>query len=132
MTFNAKSDYLAKPLSANGRAALIGAVQGGTSGSILFDSYGGAINRVAPSATAFVHRRQLCAIQYYGGTDTWLRGAKAAMRPYVSGMAYQNYIDADLSDWRRAYYGSNYERLVDVQRRVDPHHKFNFPQAIGR
>jgi hypothetical protein len=131
MSFNAKSDYLAKPLSASGRAALIGAVERGSSGSVLFDSYGGAINRVAPHATAFVHRQQLCAIQYYGGDGTWIKNTHAAMRPYVSGMAYQNYIDHDLANWRQAYYGSNYRRLVAVQRRLDPHHILHFPQAIG-
>jgi hypothetical protein len=54
------------------------------------------------------------------------------MRRYVSGYAYQNYIDPELSDWRHAYYGSNYARLVHVQRRVDPDHHFRFPQAVGR
>jgi FAD/FMN-containing dehydrogenase len=99
----------------------------------LFDSYGGAINRVAPGRTAFVHRDAICCIQYlsYNGGEAWLDSTHASMRPHVSGMAYQNYIDRDLGDWRRAYYGSNYSRLVRVQREVDPHHYFNFAQAIG-
>ena len=45
------------------------------SGAILFDSYGGAINQVAPAATAFVHRKVLFCIQYltYNGGTAWLR-----------------------------------------------------------
>lgn len=136
-SFGAKSDYLVKPLSAAGRSALTGAIerrQGLTgSGAILFDSYGGAINRIAPGKTAFVHRNDICCIQYlsYSGGAAWLNQTYAAMRPYVSGMAYQNYIDADLTNWRHAYYGTNYPRLVEIQREVDPNHYFNFPQAIG-
>ena len=136
-SFDAKSDYLVKPLSAAGRAVLTGAIERRQglpgSGAILFDSYGGAINRVAPSKTAFVHRNAICCIQYlsYNGGTAWLDATYTSMRPHVSGMAYQNYIDRDLGDWRRAYYGSNYRRLVRTQREVDPHHYFNFAQAIG-
>jgi FAD/FMN-containing dehydrogenase len=54
------------------------------------------------------------------------------MRPYVSGQAYQNYIDPSLRNWQQAYYGQNYSRLKAIRKRVDPHHYFNFPQAIGR
>ena len=54
------------------------------------------------------------------------------MRPYVSGQAYQNYIDKNLTHWQQAYYGSNYKRLQQVRKKYDPHHFFNFPQAIGR
>ena len=71
-------------------------------GSILMDAYGGAINRVAKNSTAFVHRDQLFSIQYVAGSSSaadadWLRAFRAAMAPYVSGQAYQNYIDPELA-----------------------------------
>jgi hypothetical protein len=74
------------------------------------------------------------AVQYlsYNGGGGWLGQTHAAMRPYVSGQAYQNYIDAQLSNWQQAYYGQNYARLKATRKRVDPNHFFNFPQAIGR
>lgn len=136
--FRAKSDYVAKPLSAAGRRTVVRAAEARASqpgsGALLFDGYGGAINRVHPNATAFVHRNQLFCIQYltYNGGSGWLGQTHAAMRPYVSGQAYQNYIDHDLKNWRQEYYGSNYSRLVAVRKTYDPHHFFNFPQAIGR
>jgi hypothetical protein len=103
-------------------------------GAILFDSYGGAVNRVAPGATAFVHRNVLFCIQYlsYPGGEPWLSRVSRQMAPYVTGGAYLNYTDPDLKRWQTAYYGSNYGRLLDVRRDVDPHHYFDFPQAIGR
>jgi len=137
-SFNAKSDYVTRSLSQAARQILVSALevrQGQTgSGAILFDSYGGAINRIAPAATAFVHRNALACIQYlaYNGGAPWLGRTHARMRPYVSGMAYQNYIDPALKGWQKAYYGTNYARLLATRRRVDPDHRFNFPQAIGR
>jgi FAD/FMN-containing dehydrogenase len=137
-SFRARSDYVKKPLPPAARALLTDAVERRASqpgsGAILFDSYGGAINRVAPGATAFVHRNQLFCMQYltYNGGAAWLGQVYAGMRRYVSGTAYQNYIDPQLSSWRQAYYGANYTRLKEIRRAVDPHHYFNFPQAIGR
>jgi FAD/FMN-containing dehydrogenase len=133
-TFNAKSDYVAKPLPRAGRAAMISAVEAPGSGALLCDAYGGAINRIAPTATAFVHRQQLFCIQYYGNGSTaaWIDQARQKMRSYVSGQAYQNYIDPSLKHWQQAYYGQNLQRLEATRKQVDPHHYFNFPQAIGR
>jgi FAD/FMN-containing dehydrogenase len=136
-SFNAKSDYVARPFSGAGRAAAIRAIERRAglpgSGALIFDAYGGAINRVAPTATAFVHRNQLHAIQYltYNDTSGWLGQTWQAMRPFVSGQAYQNYIDARLPGWQQAYYGQNYARLKATRTRVDPDWFFKFPQAIG-
>jgi len=137
-SFQAKSDYVSKPLPAAARNALVQAALARAhipgSGAILFDSYGGAINQVAPAATAFVHRKVLFCIQYltYNGGGDWLSAIHARMRPYVTGGAYLNYTDPGLPHWQSAYYGSNYQRLLNIRRAVDPHHYFNFPQAIGR
>ncbi len=137
-SFQAKSDYITKALPSAARSVLINAMEKRASmsgsGAILFDSYGGAINRVKPSATAFVHRNTLFCIQYlsYNGGGAWLQQTHSAMSKYVSGQAYQNYIDAGLKGWQKAYYGSNYKRLNQIRKQIDPHHHFNFPQAIGR
>ncbi len=137
-SFQAKSDYVSKPLPAAARQALVQAAIARAhipgSGAILFDSYGGAINQVAPAATAFVHRKVLFCMQYltYNGGASWLSSVHSAMRPYVTGGAYFNYTDPGLKNWQAAYWGSNYRRLLGVRRAVDPHHYFNFPQAIGR
>jgi FAD/FMN-containing dehydrogenase len=133
LTFNAKSDYVATPLPAAGRSAMVAAAEASGSGALLCDSYGGALNRVSPTATAFAHRDQLFCIQYYGNGSTaaWIDQAWAKMRPYVSGQAYQNYIDPTLKDWPQAYYAQNLSRLNAIRQRVDPDHYFNFPQAIG-
>ena len=106
--------------------------------SVILDSYGGAINRVPKAKTAFVHRNALYSIQYYEGWSgshgpaalRFIRDFYRAMRPFVSGFAYQNYIDPDLRNWPHAYYGSNYRRLQHVKRKYDPHNVFHFAQSI--
>ena len=61
---------------------------------------------------------------------SWIRGVYRAMRPFVSGFAYQNYIDPDLTSWPHAYYGANLPRLVDVKTTYDPDEVFRFRQGI--
>jgi FAD/FMN-containing dehydrogenase len=146
----AKSDFFTKPLSSQGIGTLLSGVErlqrvsgaSGGAGGIAFDALGGAVNRVAPGATAFVHRDALFQAQY---TTTWPVGSASAgvarqhawqqsfwqsMRPYVSGQAYQNYIDPALTNWQQAYYGANFNRLTQVKGTYDPDRVFTFPQAI--
>jgi FAD/FMN-containing dehydrogenase len=134
--FAAGSDYVNRVPPGIG-ATLRRAVEerGSQSGAILLDAYGGAVNRVPPAATAFVHRRERSSVQYFASGETaaaraWVRTTRAAMRPHVSGFAYQNYIDPGLADWKHAYYGANLPRLTAVKRTYDPRNLFHFAQSI--
>ncbi len=146
----AKSDFFPHPLDKAGISALLrgierlGSVRGaaGGNGSIAFDALGGAVNRVHPQATAFVHRNALFLAQYYTSWNwpgsaqgranqlRWLDSYYNSLHPHASGQAYQNYVDADLTSWQVAYYGINYTRLQEVKATYDPHQLFSFPQAI--
>nr|WP_184905363.1 FAD-binding oxidoreductase [Amycolatopsis umgeniensis] len=111
-------------------------------GAALF-SWGGAINRVGATDTAFAHRNALFLLSMdtsWAENDEpavvdanlrWLSDLADAMSPYVSDGAFQNFIDPDLADWRNAYYGVNYPRLEQIKERVDPDGVFTFAQSIG-
>ncbi|MEV5607761.1 FAD-binding oxidoreductase [Streptomyces sp. NPDC052225] len=140
-TYAAHSDFFDRSLSDAGVRALLKQIETVTAGagSIAFTALGGAINRVDPTATAFVHRRSRMLAQYIvswqpgtSGTTarTWLKKAHDAMAPYASGAAYQNYTDATLKNWKQAYYGDAATRLTKVKRTYDPSGFFTFPQAF--
>jgi FAD/FMN-containing dehydrogenase len=134
--FSAGSDYIAKRPGAAALAAFPAAIEarGKASGALLVDAYGGAINRVQKTATAFVHRDQLASVQTFsaGGADAraWVNSTRASIAPATSGFSYQNYIDPDLANWQHAYYGTNLPRLQQVKRRYDPGNLFRFAQSI--
>ncbi|MFF7976579.1 FAD-binding protein [Streptomyces sp. NPDC007905] len=140
-TYAARSDFFDRSLSSAGIQTLlkqIGSVRGGA-GSIAFTALGGAINRVSPTATAFVHRRSRMLAQYiaswgagsFGGTaQSWLTSAHNAMKPYASGAAYQNYTDPTLTNWRKAYYGDAATRLGTVKKQYDPERFFSYQQGL--
>ncbi|MFE9454765.1 FAD-binding oxidoreductase [Streptomyces sp. NPDC006739] len=140
-TFAACSDFFDRSLSAAGIQTLLSqlrSVRGG-GGSIALTALGGAVNRVSPTATAFVHRRSRMLAQYFtswgaGAPGTtarsWLASAHSAMKPYASGAAYQNYTDPTLTNWRKAYYGDASARLTQVKKQYDPERFFTYPQGL--
>jgi hypothetical protein len=145
--YTAKSSYVDAAMNDQAVAMYINAVENlhehapTVGGGLAFDSYGGAINRVASDATAFVHRSSLACIQatYSWTSETptsviaagaqWLRWLGTNVFDPSTG-AYQNYIDPTLDDWPRAYYGKNLARLSTVKQTYDADNLFNFAQSI--
>ncbi len=147
-SFGSKSRFLSGPLSSAGIDTLLswierwpGSSNTGGGGATIF-AWGGAINRVAPQATAFVHRD----VAFLMDNETswtarddpdvvsanlrWLSGIYAAMARYGTSQAYQNFADPALADWKHAYYGANLARLTRIKRRYDPDNVFRFAQSI--
>ena len=108
-----------------------------------FLPWGGAYNRVRSDATAFVHRGESFLVQHLVviGADAapakraaardWLARSWALVRPWGSGGVYPNFPDPDLTDWARAYHGTNYDRLRRVKAAYDPAGIFGFHQSIA-
>ncbi|MFI6697199.1 FAD-binding oxidoreductase [Streptomyces sp. NPDC050433] len=147
-TYAATSDFFDRSLPSAGIGTVLSAVEdfsrikvadGAGSGTVALTALGGAINRVDPLATAFVHRGSRMLAQYVAswrpgtsGTEqqAWLKTSQGALRRHASGAAYQNYTDPALTDWRTAYYGPAADRLKELKGRYDPTRLFDFPQAL--
>jgi hypothetical protein len=145
--YTAKSNYVTKPMSAAQAEDVVSSVAHLQSvapylgGGLAFDSYGGIINSVASSTTAFVHRDKLACIQAsYSWSDETSIGERSAGQGWLTWLgatlfnnsagAYQNYLDPSLVDWQSAYYGANFDRLVMVKQSYDPDNVFHFDQSI--
>ena len=146
--FVAKSNIVNSKLSSAAVATMLAAVEQRqaspvlSGGGFVLDAAGGAINRVAPDATAYVHRRSLATLQYvanWGDPSSstvaaanrrWIGATWRSMHPYVSSGAYSNYADPELVGWQQAYWGSNLARLTEIKRAYDPLNVFRFPQSI--
>ena len=103
---------------------------------------GGAVNQVSPSATAYVHRDSNSllrpAVWWIDGTPRglqrdlldWMAESWRYIHPFTQDQAFQNWPYEGIADWRSAYYGANFRRLVRVKRRYDPHDLFRYSQSI--
>ena len=146
--FVAKSSYVGGPLPSGIISGIVSALSDlpatlpGAGGGVVFDGYGGQINRTAASETAFVHRNAVACAQYSitypaappgaratSAASAWLDHLHHLFAPATLG-SYQNYIDPTLADWQEAYYGANLPRLRQVKQKHDPDGVFHFAQSI--
>jgi FAD/FMN-containing dehydrogenase len=146
VSFAASSDFFNATLPPEGIQAMLDQMQslqaGGVAVIVILDLMGGAIGRVPPEATAFVHRNAVFSAQYYrSSAANWsadqatqaqdvVSGLRTTMAPWSSGEAYQNYLDPRLADWQSAYYGANYARLRQVKTAYDPMQVFKAMQGV--
>jgi FAD/FMN-containing dehydrogenase len=104
----------------------------------------GAVADLGRTDTAFVHRDALFTVNVLSDIEdpaaADAAGRAAAQQftdqgfdlldPQSDGETYQNFIDPELTDWRRSYYAENYPRLERVKAAYDPHGAFTFAQSI--
>jgi len=85
--------------------------------TLIIEAFQGQATRIEPTATAYPHRQ--------AGHTTF-----AALAPHMADRSYTNYLPADDHDRVRHAYGVNYDRLVELKRRYDPHNLFHLNQNI--
>ncbi len=95
---------------------------------ILFFHVRGAANKIDPSATAFVYRKDhwdfnLIAQWLTPDEDeknlSWTREFWNAVEPYTDGV-YVNHLDSDDSLRVASAYGENFSRLKEIKKKYDP------------
>jgi FAD/FMN-containing dehydrogenase len=99
----------------------------------------GAVQDVAPDATAFSHR-DVNFVHIIAGIDadpltmpahrSWVRNYWSALHPHSAGGAYVNFLMDEGQDRIKATYRDNYPRLVAAKQRWDPKNVFNQNQNI--
>ena len=100
---------------------------------------GGAVSRIAPSATAYAHRKSPIMVNvaaFYDGEadkpakDAWVADFSKALNQGDDG-AYVNFVsDEGPARTRAAYPGDTWDRLRQVKRAFDPENLFRLNQNI--
>ncbi len=107
---------------------------------LIIEHYHGEVTRIDPTATAFPHREpgyDLVLISQWADPHeteanlTWARETWASVGPFMADRHYVNYLNADDADRVRNAYGPNWERLVEIKRRYDPHNLFRLNHNIN-
>lgn len=100
---------------------------------------GGEASRVAPDATAYVHRDAKFILNVHARWEksaqdkrciSWAREFFEASAPFATGGVYVNFLTQDEMDRVAAAYGPHYDRLVAVKNKYDPNNLFRMNQNI--
>ena len=108
---------------------------------VLIQHVHGAASRVRPAETAFALRKESYVISIVAAwnnseviqTDQhrgWVRACWRAIEPFASSGVYVNFLGNEGEGRVRAAYGCNYERLVALKNKYDPHNFFARNQNI--
>jgi len=105
---------------------------------IFLAQLGGAVNRVAPGATAYPHRNVNFIMNVHTrweersmdkGCIDWAREFFDKTAPYSAGGVYVNFI-SEGEDRVNAAFGENHEALAEIKRKYDPDNFFRVNQNI--
>ena len=108
--------------------------------AILLEQFHGAVCRVGVTDTAVPHREEgwnlVLPSVWMDPAETdaniaWTRETHAALGEHLTEGRWLNYLGDDQDDAVRAAYGPNYDRLVEVKRRVDPENVFRHNHNIA-
>jgi FAD/FMN-containing dehydrogenase len=109
--------------------------------AILLEHFHGEVCRIDPTATAVPHREEgwnlLLPSTWLDPASTgqniaWTRETHAALAEHLTQRRWLNYLGDDQGvDAIRGAYGPNYDRLVQVKRRVDPENVFHHNHNIA-
>ena len=140
------SEFFARPLPPEAVVALVDHL---TSARVLgqfrevdCSAWGGAYNRVPADATAFAHRDVRYWLKHTAAVagdasaneklaaERWASRSWQTVRGWGTGHVFPNFPDPNLADWGHAYYGANYERLLEVKSHYDRHNVFHFHQSL--
>jgi FAD/FMN-containing dehydrogenase len=100
---------------------------------------GGQAGRIAPDATAYIHRDAKFVLNVHARWQkpaqdkrcvAWAREFFNASAPYATGGVYVNFLTQEEVDRIAAAYGPHYARLVQVKNKFDPKNLFRMNQNI--
>jgi FAD/FMN-containing dehydrogenase len=106
---------------------------------IVLEHFHGEVTRIGATESAVPHRDEgwnlLVPSVWLDPADNdvniaWSKDSFAAMSEHFSGGRWLNYLGHDQDDAIRAAYGPNYDRLVEVKRRLDPDNVFHLNHNI--
>jgi hypothetical protein len=103
------------------------------------EHWNGAATRVAPTDTAFPHRKYSWNFLVWSMWDDpsetetnlrWTRECWEAMKPHLVAGSYGNYVSDEGEAIAREAYGCNYDRLVALKNKYDPTNFFRLNHNI--